>query len=231
MSGAGAKLVIGIVGGIGSGKSTVARMLAELGASVIDADALGRELLEVPELKDELTRMWGREILDKAGKIDRSRLARQAFADRQNLEQLNALVHPLLLKRLRRKLEAHRAANDHPLLIIDAALLLEWGLDTICDKLVFVGAHLELRNKRVQGQRQWEPDELARRENLQLPLSQKQARADYFIDNSGTIAETSKQVRDLWQALRSLPGTKDKDLICRSGNWVSSPEGRINQGG
>ncbi len=206
MSSAGAKLVIGIAGGIGSGKTTVARMLAQRGAGVIDADAMGRSLLEVPKVKNQLTRLWGREILDEAGRVDRTRLARQAFANRQNLAQLNALVHPLLLKELREQLEQHRASNDCPVLVIDAALLLEWGLDTVCDKVLFVRADLDLRQTRVQGERRWQADELARREKLQLPLCEKEVRADYFIDNSGTIAETNKQVQELWQALGALPG-------------------------
>jgi dephospho-CoA kinase len=229
MSSAGARLVIGIAGGIGSGKTTVARMLAERGACVIDADAIGHRLLEAPKVKNALAGSWGRQILDEAGNIDRSRLAHQVFANRQNLAQLNALVHPLLLKELRGELERRRTANDCSVLVIDAALLLEWGLDTICEKIIFVRANLKLRQTRVQGERRWQADELARREKLQLPLSEKEARAAYFIDNSGTIAQTRKQVEELWQVLSTLAATKNKGLI--TGSRVSSREGRIGQGG
>ncbi len=196
-------LVVGLTGGIGSGKTTVARMLAELGATVIDGDAIGHELLEVPEIKDKLVTRWGQELLDEEASINRSRLARRAFADAQSIKDLNTIMHPMLLTRLNERLEQASAGGHSPMLVVDAALLVEWGLEEICHKLVFVEAPLEVRQARIQDARGWDGQELARRESFQLPLSLKKKQADYVIDNSAGLTETRKQVQELWRRVRS----------------------------
>jgi len=116
-------LVLGIQGGPASGKSRLAGLLAERGARVIDADRIGHEVLQRPQVKQALTEAFGREILSRCGAIDRARLAEAAFADEQQLRRLNDIVHPPLLEEIRRRVEGLKEGGDARPIVLDAALL------------------------------------------------------------------------------------------------------------
>ncbi|QDU56404.1 dephospho-CoA kinase [Aeoliella mucimassa] len=193
-------LTIGLIGGIASGKSTVAEMLADCGAVVLNADKVAHEVLNSPEVRTLLVNRWGPGILYPDESINRSAIARQVFGkSTQAVEErkyLESVVHP----RTRLLLEEHRdqlAIQGHNVFIIDAPLLLEAGWDTECDMVLMVKASDERRIENA-ARRGWSVDELNRREDAQLPLATKRHRADVAIENSGTLAETREQVAIFW---------------------------------
>ncbi len=185
--------IIGLAGGIGSGKTEVARILAELGCVVADSDALGREVLDEDEVREQLVGWWGGGILDDAGRIDRSAVARIAFGDPDERRRLERLTHPRIESG--RKAIFDSAPADAPALVIDAPLLLEAGLETECDAVIFIDASRETRAGRVARTRGWDEGELRRREDSQLPLDVKRARADYVVENDGGLSGLTDRVR------------------------------------
>jgi len=191
------RLVVGLAGGVGSGKSTVAAIFIKQGARGIDADALGHRVLDLPAVRAGLVRDWGEEIL-RDGRVDRAALARLAFRSRKSVARLNRRVHPEILKEIRRRIEKARGW-----VVLDAALLYETGADALCDRVVFVSAPRALRARRVRS-RGWGPGELKRRERFQLPVVYKKKKADYVIDNAGPTTRTVEQTRKICDELRKL---------------------------
>jgi dephospho-CoA kinase len=197
-------LVIGVLGGIASGKSAVARLLAGGAGVVVDADRIAREVLEAPETARWLERELGPGVLDPSGRPDRAALAERVFASRADRERLEGFTHPRIRARIRAALEDARAAG-RPRIVLDVPLLLEneagHGLVDLCDELVFVEAGEPERERRAREGRGWKPGELARREAVQMPLAAKRARAGHVIRNEGTLAELEHNVNTLLEAL------------------------------
>ena len=191
------RLVVGLAGGVGSGKSTVAGILIKQGARGIDADLLGHRVLDLPRVRAKLIRDWGAGIL-RGGRVDRAALARLAFRSRESIARLNRRVHPEILRAIRRRL-----AKARGWVILDAALLFETGADALCDKVVYVSAPFALRVRRTR-ERGWGPGELRRRERVQFPTVYKKKKADYVIDNTGPKSRTENQIRKLCDELRRL---------------------------
>ena len=199
--------VIGIMGGVASGKSMVAEMLGSLGAEVIHADAMAHELLEKPEIKEKVLERWGKGLLGGGeGKIDRGKLASIVFSNGEALKELTNLPPPPILEAIRRLvLERSEGKVDRkekgPIpLVIDAALLLETGLDGACDLLVFVEARPEVKEERSR-LKGWSSGEVQSREGFQAPESQKKKKAHVVINNDSSKEETFRQVKDFWQKL------------------------------
>ena len=188
-------LVIGLAGGVGSGKSLVARLLQDRGAEVLDADALGHRALEGPDIRRRLVRAWGPGIL-RGGRIDRGELARAAFKSRSSARHLNRIVHPAILREIRRRLARRRAWT-----VLDAPLLFEAGADRLCDRVIFVDAPLTLRARRTKG-RGWPAGELERRERFQWSVAYKKKKADYVINNTGSASRTNRQLEKILDGLR-----------------------------
>lgn len=193
--------VIGITGGIGSGKSTVARLLGAFGCVVADSDGAGRAALEDPEIKRTLIAWWGQAILDDSGAVDRRAVGRIVFADESERKRLEGLTHPWIEARRREQFEA--AGEEAIAFVIDAPLLLEAGLDAECDVILFVEAPFEQRLERVQANRGWDASELARREESQLPLDAKRQRADDVLLNDGDLKSLRRQVGRFLDTIRS----------------------------
>lgn len=202
------KPVIGLVGGIGSGKSTVARIFGELGAAVVDFDRLAHDELVVPEVVDTLRAWWGDSILPTSGKIDRQVLASIVFGDAAQLARLEGLLYPRLKERSERIIAGHQIDPGVAAVILDAPKLLEAGLADWCDVLVFIDADRAVRSERVTGIRGWSPAEWERRENLQIPLDRKRANADYVIVNHSSIEHLRSQVE---QAFKSVLASYNQD--------------------
>lgn len=197
---------VGLIGGIGSGKSLVARALERRGAKVIDGDRIGHALLQNPEVKQALVDHWGADIVQDDGAIDRKAVGARVFADKQELEFLNRTVHPELVDEVRRRLD-ELDGPDVPMVVIDAALLIEFGLDELCDRVIFVDAPQESRAARVHQHRGWSVRELEQRESSQISLTEKRRRADMVIENHTTPDHVERQVERLWSAL-SDPGNR-----------------------
>ncbi len=194
-----AKLVIGIGGNIGSGKTTVANELRRYGAKVIDADQIGKTLLQpgTQQFK-KLVATFGREILTKKGEIDRPALARLAFKSAASLKKLNAIMHPPLLQRLDEEI----ARIKEGLVVVDAALLFAWGLDKKVDIAVLVTAPDKIRIKRMVKLGLGE-EEVAQRLKLQGSDARFWSRADFVLENNGSLAELKRKTRALWNYLYS----------------------------
>ncbi len=191
--------VIGLVGGIASGKSTVARLFERLGAVVIDADAIAKEMLRTPAVAEAVRREWGEALFGADGFPDRARIGRLVFGDAEKLKKLIGWIHPPILREMRAQLDRALADAAVPLIVIDAPLLLEGETHSWCDALLFVEAGPEARARRATSVRGWEPGELARREAHQVPLAQKRRRADAVVRNDGEESETFEQVQSLFQ--------------------------------
>jgi dephospho-CoA kinase len=186
--------VIGLVGGVGAGKSLVASQLAQLGCEVVDADRIGHALLDEPRIRQAVRERFGDEVLDPSGRVDRQRLGRRVFASPGDLEALETILQPDLAERVRRAvLDARGGAAAA--VVLDAPLILEKGLDALCDFMVYVRAPVEVRQDRVRRARGWNPSEVVRREASQISLKTKQDRADYIVDNSASPEHTLEQIR------------------------------------
>ena len=188
------KPVIGLLGGIGSGKSRVAETFARHGAFVIDADRLGHDALLDPDVRRRIVERWGAGLLDEQGKIVRRHLGRIVFADDAARRELEAIVHPWIGERVRETIERAQADAATRFIVLDAPIMLEAGWNGVCDRLVFVETPRPLRLERVARQRGWTQEEVETRERAQLPLDEKAARADHVLDNSGTPEDLERQV-------------------------------------
>jgi dephospho-CoA kinase len=194
--------IIGLAGGIGSGKSAVAGILSRLGCVVCDADGLARQALRDPEIRDTVVAWWGPGVLDAAGEIDRAAVAAIVFSRPEDRARLESIVHPWV--QARRKALFEQAPADASALVIDAPLLFEAGLDAECDAVIFVDADRARRVARVSVRRGWNEQELDTREDSQLPLDEKRARSDYVISNNGDLQALAEQVhRILNEIVRS----------------------------
>jgi len=190
-------MIIGLTGQIGAGKSAAGRILAGLGALVVDADLIGRQVVDQsPELRKKLVKAFGDEILDRKRGINRGKLAALAFTDLDSRDKLNRIVHPFLLKELRKQVKAGR--RTHEVVVIDAALLLFWRMDREADLVLVIHASRQSRVKRMRARGITARDTLAR-EKAQLPYSEFQRRSDRLILNNGTIKDLERKIRCFWQ--------------------------------
>ena len=192
--------VVGLAGGIGAGKSAVARLLAELGAVVVDSDAQAKAALDRPEVRDELVAWWGPRVLGAGGGIDRKQVAEIIFGDEEERRRLERLVHPLVRHR-RDELVRRAARAGAPAVIVDAPLLFEAGIDAECDVVVFVDSPRGERARRVLESRGWDEAELSRRESAQWPIDQKRAKADEVVSNEGDEGALRRAVGEVWERI------------------------------
>lgn len=201
--------VVGILGGIGSGKSSVVRHLSGLNLFIIDADRIGHELLKDGRIQDQIRTHFGDAVFSDSSTVDRSQLARRVFGQTTEHEsarqQLNSILHPAIRREIHSQIKS--APRDADALILDAALLLEGGWDATCDWLIFVDTPLEIRQQRVRENRNWSPEELARREATQWSIQRKKDRADFVVDNSGSIEQAAFEMK---QALQSVLSKNDR---------------------
>ncbi len=197
------KPIIGIAGGIGSGKSLVAGLLGELGCCVISADELVRELYERAEVAEQLVGWWGRGIVDPRGRVKKKEIAKIIFNQPEEKLRLERLLHPMVesLRQLRMQ-QASQSAQVKAF-VWDIPLLFEVGLHRLCDAVIFVDAPISQRLARVRQSRQWDQAELTRRENLQMPLDRKREIAEYTVNNTADVEDTGRQVRQVFSQILS----------------------------
>jgi dephospho-CoA kinase len=203
------KPVVGLIGGIGSGKSQVAVALVRHGAYLISGDQLGHEALRQPDIKAQVVQRFGPEIVDEQDNISRRRLGALVFADAGQRRALEELVFPWIERRIGEEIARARTDPNIALIILDAAIMLEAGWSKCCNRLVYVHTPRAVRLARLAGQRGWSAKEVAARENAQMSLTDKVTRADYVVDNSGPPEELERQVKDL---LRTWGLARDRQL-------------------
>lgn len=193
-------VVIGIVGGIAAGKSFVTKEFIAQGAEHFDADKEAKELYNLPSVVSEIKKRWPI-VVDSKNVVDKSRLAQIVFSPTEQgareLNELNALLHPILNGAFITWLKKRK---DAQLVILDAPLLLEAGMDSLIDYLVFVDADFDVRQKRA-AERGWDSGEIVRREARQLPLCVKKERADFCVDSSSSSSDVKKQVAKIVETL------------------------------
>ena len=193
--------IVGLTGGIGSGKSTVARMLADRGAVVIDADRLARAAVApgTPGLAAVVER-FGDAYLTADGALDRRALGRRVFGDPEALAALNGIVHPEVARLQQAELATAKAQGAR-LVVYDVPLLFENSLDKVYRPVIVVAADPEVQRSRIRARDPLTDEEIDARIAAQMPLEQKVARADYVVDNNGDLAATERQVDALFAAL------------------------------
>jgi dephospho-CoA kinase len=195
--------VIGLAGGIASGKSTVAAELAALGAVVLDADRAAHQAINRPEVKQALVERWGEAILDGSGEVLRQAIAERVFspslADNQELKFLESLLHPLVRRQFESEL-AQFTERGVAAAVIDAPLLLDAGWEDLCDFIVFVESSEQDRVQRA-GPRNWSHSEISRREAAQMPIDEKRRRATHVIRNLGSRGDLKGEVQAFWNSV------------------------------
>lgn len=195
-------LTVGLTGNVASGKTTVAERWRDAGVTVIAADRLGHEVLEQDaEAREALLAEFGQGILGAGGEIDRAALGDAAFSGSGRVSRLNAIVHPPLLERLDRELARARAAGAK-LSVVDAALVFEFGLGEVLDRLVLVTAPAHVREERLRLSRGMDAERFRRITETQMPDDEKAAACDYVIVNDGSIERLRAEADAVLDAIR-----------------------------
>lgn len=198
-------LKVGLTGGIASGKSTVSRIFAGFGAKVLDADEVAREvLLPGQPAWTRLRQAFGQEFFRPDGTVKRKQLRKLVFADAEKRSQLNAIVHPEVMKEISRRSESWLSSDQAGVLLVDVPLLLEVGVANRFDKVVVVYVSESIQIQRLLQRDGISEEEAQQALDVQMALSQKVEQADYLIDNSGSLAETRIQVEKVWEELLVL---------------------------
>ena len=194
-------LLVGLTGGIGSGKSTVADLLAQRGAVILDADAFARDAVRAgTDALDAVVRRFGEDVLGPEGELDRARLASIVFADREALDDLEAIIHPEVRRMIADGIQSHLDTDD--VVVLVNPLLIEMGTHRDCDVVVVVSALPETQVARSVARGMDEADARARL-GAQLPLDERARAADVLLDNEGSIEELEDEVDVLWRDLSS----------------------------
>jgi dephospho-CoA kinase len=197
-------LLVGLTGGIGSGKTTVAEMLAERGAVIVDADELARQALE-PGTRafQQVLGLFGEEVVSD-GELDRAAIARVVFADEEKRRALESITHPEVFRLLAEAVEWHRATDN--VVVFDAPLIIETGFHEACDVVVVVSAPEDQRIERVMRERGMTAAEASVRIAAQAGPEAREAAADVIIENDGDLAVLKERVEKLWTDLAARAG-------------------------
>lgn len=198
-------VIVGIVGGVASGKSLVTEQLRKFGAVIIDADRIGHKVLEKADVKTDLHKTWGAKVFDEHGLVCRKKLAACVFGTTKNvrseLEKLERITHPHISAHLQDCIANLKKEDKVDVVVLDAAIMFKTGWNNFCDKILFVKADDPVRMNRAQSQRDWSSTEFNTREASQTPIKEKLLRADAVIDNNGTIEQTCWQIKQFYESL------------------------------
>lgn len=198
-------LKVGLTGGLACGKSTVADVLREHGCEVVDADRLGHQAIEPGgPAYQAVVDAFGKDLLDLEGRIRRPLLGQRVFGAPEQLERLNALVHPAIIALAEVRCRAFRKSHPQGILVVDAALIFEAGMEKRFDKIVVVDCAPDQQATRFAAKGLGGADEARRRILAQLPREHKVSRADYVLDSSGSVEDTRRKAHDLFQTLSAL---------------------------
>lgn len=195
-------LLIGITGGIASGKTEVAKIFKSLGAKILSGDEIGKDVVwEYPQLLKKLIKTFGDQILDSRRRLNRKKLGEIAFSSSSSTKKLNRIVHPFLLRDLKEKIESFRVGGYEKPVVIDAALIVEWELHEKLDYLIFVVCSKRKRIKRLIERKGYTRKDAEQRIEAQLPEYTKRKHADYIIENEGDLKELRAKTKDVWRKI------------------------------
>ncbi len=193
-------MLIGLTGKIGSGKSSAASILESFGAIIIDADKIGHQVVDNSKaLQMKLQKEFGKDIISKTGKVNRKKIAQRAFANDTGKKKLNSIVHPYLLKEI--KSQIHKYIKNNNIIVIDAALLLDWNYDKKVDYVLVIHTSLENRIRRLKSRGITRIDAISR-DKAQLPYKEYQRRADKVILNNSTPTNLKNKLSKLWHSFK-----------------------------
>ncbi|SET75943.1 dephospho-CoA kinase [Natronincola peptidivorans] len=192
--------IIGLTGGIATGKSTVSKLLKDKGAIIIDADIVARKIVEKgkPAL-NEITENFGKEILLENGELDRRKLGRIVFNDPSSLKKLNEITHPKILQEIQKEINYYKQHESHRVIIIDAALLIETNMKDMVDEIWLVTISEEIQRARLMKRDSIGVEEASKRMEAQMSIKEKLPYAHKIIDNSGDLNDLEIQVKKLWE--------------------------------
>jgi len=199
-------LIVGLTGGIVSGKSTVAKMFKDLGAKIIDADKLGHKIILPNEPAwEKIVKLFGKELLKENLSIDRKKLGEIVFDDQRLLKKLNEITHPEIIKLIKEEIKSIKKKKDkkEDILIIDAALIYEAKIDNLMDKIIVVYIEEDEQIRRLRKRDNLSAEEALKRIKSQMSINKKIEFADYIIDNSNSLDKTREQVKKIWENLVS----------------------------
>ena len=197
--------IVGLTGGIASGKTTVAELLKEEGATTLDADQIARELVQPHRPAwNELIRSFGKKILLKDGSIDRKKLAEKVFVDPDQRKRLNQILHPLITDEIERRIREIGQKDPEAIVVIDAPLLIEVGYHRRMDKLIVVISTQTEQIERLKVRDGINSEEALRILSSQMPLEEKAKFADFVIRNEGSVAEIRKRTKEVFQELKKI---------------------------
>lgn len=192
-------MIVGLTGGIASGKSTVSNLFRKYGIEIVDADKVAKEVSEKKESIEKISNIFGKDILDSDGKIVREKLREKAFKNRELLQELNKIIHPQVMEYFKIKKEEN---SKDEILIFDIPLLYETKMEYLCDKIIVVGVDVQKQIRRVVA-RDGSSEELAKKIIFnQMPLDEKIKKADIVIMNDGTLDELEAKVMKIYRELK-----------------------------
>ena len=205
-------LIVGLTGGVASGKTAISQVLREEGAHIIDADQIARELVQTHQPAwSELIKAFGKEILQENGSIHRKKLANKVFLDSKKRELLNQILHPRIKEEMERRTKEIGQKDPEAIVVIDAALLVELGDQRDLDKLIVVASTQTQQIERLKGRDGVTLEEAMRILSSQMPLEEKVKLADYVIRNEGSIEEVKKRAKEVFKELRKVALQSKKD--------------------
>ena len=207
------KLIVGIAGGVGVGKSTVARELGKLGCAVISADAINHQVLQEPEVAERIDQWWGGQVTGSDGKIDRKALGNIVFNDAIAMKKLTDLVHPIIEKRQKALIQEYLADENITAIVLDVPLLFEVGQQGICDSVIFVRADEKVRIERLKAGRGWDVGRIKKIEKMQLELDIKAKMSDHMVENNSTISVLAAQVAEVFSFVLEARAARRGRLI------------------
>jgi dephospho-CoA kinase len=198
-------LIVGLTGGIGSGKSSAGRTFARLGTRLVDSDSLARRVVEPGrEALTKIGERFGEGVIAADGTLDRARLRDIVFHDKKALADLNAIVHPSVYAEMAAEIEAYKKDPKGAILMLDIPLLYESGGERIVDKVVVVWVDRETQIARITARDGFSREEAVNRIEAQMDLDEKRRRADFVIDNTGTLADLERRVEEVFEELSAL---------------------------
>ncbi len=204
-------LVVAVTGGMGCGQTTVAKFMEEFGAHVINADEMARKAIETNrELQQEMKMVFGKSVFYKNGKLNRKRLAAIVFQDESKLHKLNKMVHPRMVELIVEDIEKQRSSGRYKIIVVDAALIYEVNIENMFDAVIVVASYMKNRIDRIAARDGHTRKHIMDRIKSQLPIEDKIKWADFVIENNGTLEETKKNTKEVYDKLLQMLMTRNK---------------------
>lgn len=192
-------MILGLTGGIGTGKSTVANMLKEKGIPVVDTDLISREVIEYPEIIEKIKLEISNEVFDFNNKLDRKKISEIVFENQEKLKKLNEIMHPEILKKMWDEVEELK--KNHKIIVVDVPLLFEINMEKEVDKILLIYASKEIQLKRIMERDGRTREEAVKIISSQMPLYKKREKSDYIIQNNDSLEKLEKNLDKIVQRL------------------------------